>query len=64
MPTALCPVCKVGAMRPVGPPFPDSGGSVGKVKELKVTYACNECSFSETRNAEPLNIDQAEGDES
>jgi hypothetical protein len=58
MPNAeLCPLCKVGAMRPVGPPFPDASATLGKVKELKVTYACNECGWSETRNAEPTNID-------
>lgn len=57
----LCPLCKVGTMRPVGPPFPQPNG--GKVSELKVTFACNECSYSETRNAEPTNIDQGEGPE-
>jgi hypothetical protein len=56
-------VCKVGAMRPVGPPFPDGSATAGKVKELKITYACNECAFSETRNAEPTNIDRGEGEE-
>ena len=37
--------------------------AVGKLKELKVVYACNECGYSETRNAEPMNIDRGEGAE-
>jgi hypothetical protein len=64
MPNAeLCPLCKVGAMKAAGPPFPDSGGTAGKLKEMKVVYACNECGYSEERNAEPTNIDRGEGEE-
>lgn len=55
----LCPVCKVGTLKPVGPPFPDTSATAGKIKEFKITYACDECAFSETRNAEPTNIDDA-----
>jgi hypothetical protein len=63
MPNELCPVCRIGAMKAAGPPFPDDGGAVGKVKELKVLFRCEECGFSEERNAEPLNIDHSEGEE-
>lgn len=62
MPDAMiCPVCRVGKMKPAGPPFPDA--NAGKAKELKVVYACNECGYSEMRNAEPTNVDQGEGEE-
>lgn len=58
-----CPVCKVGTLKAAGQPFTDAKQSP---PERKVIYRCDMtgCGYSEERDAEPLNIDHGEAEES